>query len=173
MAMARAVKAEWVGEAHEIFGQAEIVIITQYQGLTVAEMSVLRAKARAAGAGFKVTKNRLTKLALKGTIYESLASQFVGPTAIAFSSDPVSAAKVIAEFSKGNEKLVMVGGAFGQHMLNQDKIKELATLPSLDELRAKILALLNTPATRIAAVLQAPAGQVARVIGAYSAKNES
>jgi large subunit ribosomal protein L10 len=168
--MNRTEKTQWVGDVNDMFGGAEVVIVTHYQGLTVAEMSNLRNKVRAAGASFKVTKNRLTKLAVKDTRYEGLADMFKGPTAVAFSSDPVAVAKVIAEFSKTNEKLVMLGGAFGEHTLNEAGIKQLATLPSLDELRAKILALLNTPATRIAGVLQAPAGQLARVCGAYGAK---
>ncbi len=167
--MNRTEKTQWVGDVNEMFGGAEVVIVTHYQGLTVAEISALRSKVRAAGATFKVTKNRLTKLAVKDTRYEGLADLFKGPTAVAFSSDPVAVAKVIAEFSKANEKLVMLGGAFGDHTLNEAGIKQLATLPSLDELRAKILALLNTPATRIAGVLQAPAGQLARVCGAYGA----
>lgn len=169
--MNRTEKNEWVADANEIFGGAEIVIVTHYQGLTVAEISKLRAQARAAGAGFKVTKNRLAKLALKDTKYEPLSGMFSGPTAIAFANDPIAAAKVISAFSKGNEKLVMLGGAFGDHMLDEAGIKQLATMPSLDELRGKIVALLNTPATRIAGVLQAPAGQLARVFGAYGAQS--
>lgn len=168
--MNRTEKKEWVSTANEIFGGAQIVIVTHYQGLTVAEISALRAKVREAGAGFKVTKNRLAKRALEGTVYEPLVEMFSGPTAIAYSDDPVAAAKVIAGFAKDNEKLVMLGGAFGEQVLDQAGIKQLATLPSLDELRGKIVALLNTPATRIAGVLQAPAGQLARVFGAYGAQ---
>ncbi|MCI5050077.1 MAG: 50S ribosomal protein L10 [Rickettsiales bacterium] len=168
--MERAQKVEWVAGANEIFSGASIVIVTHYQGLTVAEMSELRSKVRAAGASFKVTKNRLTKRAIKDTTYEPLADMFSGPTAVAYSDDPVAAAKVIAAFAKDNEKLVMLGGAFGEHTLDQAGIKQLATMPSLDELRGKIVALLNTPATRVAGVLQAPAGQLARVFGAYGAQ---
>ena len=172
MAMARSAKPGWIESANDMFGGADIVIVTHYKGLSVKEMSDLRSKVRAAGAGFKVTKNRLAKLALKDTQYEGLSDMFTGPTAVAFSSDPVTAAKVIAEFAKGNEKLVMLGGAFGEHTLDEAGIKQLATLPSLDELRGKIVALLNTPATRIAGVRQAPAGQLARVFGAYAATGE-
>ena len=172
MAMTRTAKEAWVGEANSIFGESEIVLITHYQGLSVAEISALRSKIRAAGASFKVTKNRLAQRALEGTTYEPLADQFSGPTAICFGMDPVSAAKVIADFAKGNDKLQLVGGAFGTHMLDAAGIKQLATMPSLDELRGKIVALLNTPATRIAGVLQAPAGQLARVFGAYAASGE-
>lgn len=168
--MERARKQEWVGEVNEIFGGAEIVIVAHYKGLNVAQMSALRNNVRKSGAGFRVTKNRLTRLALVGTRYESLSGLFKGPTAVAWSSDPVAAAKVIAEFAKDNDKLVMLGGAFGEHTLDEKGIKQLATLPSLDELRSKIVALLNTPATRIAGVLQAPAGQLARVFGAYGAQ---
>lgn len=165
--MERARKHKWVGEVNEIFGGAEIVIVTHYKGLNVAQMSTLRDNVRKAGAGFRVTKNRLTKRALEGTKYEGLSSHFKGPTAVAWSNDPVSAAKVIAEFAKGHENLVMLGGAFGEHTLDEAGLKQLATMPSLDELRGMIVALLNTPATRIAGVLQAPAGQLARVFGAY------
>ncbi len=172
MAMTRAAKEARIGGAESIFGESEIVLITQYQGLTVAEISELRAQVREAGASFKVAKNRLAKRALEGTTYEPLSDQFTGPTAICFGMDPVSAAKVIAGFAKGNEKLKLIGGAFGTHMLDEAGIKQLATMPSLDELRGKIVALLNTPATRMAGVLQAPAGQLARVFGAYAASGE-
>lgn len=169
MAMTRAAKEAWVSNAGGIFGESEIVLITHYQGLSVAEISDLRAQVREAGASFKVTKNRLAKRALRDTQYEPLSEMFQGPTAIAYGMDPVSAAKVIANFSKKNEKLQLVGGAFGTHMLDVAGIKQLATMPSLDELRGKIVALLNTPATRLAGVTQAPAGQLARVFGAYGA----
>ena len=168
--MNRAEKKQWIEDTNGLFGGADIVLVTQYKGLTVADMSKLRGQVRAAGASFRVTQNRLTKLSLNGTQYEPLKDLFKGPTAVAFSSDPVSAAKVIAGFAKDNEKLVLVGGAFGKQILSQADIKQLATLPSLDELRSKILALINTPATRIAGVLQAPAGQLARVFGAYADK---
>lgn len=169
--MNRTDKQTWVESANEIFNGAEIVIVAHYQGLTVAEMSDLRNQVREAGAGFKVTKNRLTKRALKDTQYEGLSDMFSGPTAVAFANDPVAAAKVIAKFAKGNDKLKMLGGAFGDNTLDEAAIKHLATMPSLDELRGKIVALLNTPATRIAGVLQAPAGQLARVFGAYGAQS--
>lgn len=168
--MNRAEKKEWIADVNESVGASEIVIVAKYQGLTVAEMSKLRREIRKAGAHFRVTKNRLTRLALDGTQYDALKDLFKGPTAVAYANDPVSAAKAMATFAKENEKLVLVGGAFGSQVLSEKAIKELATLPSLDELRAKILALINTPATRIAGVLQAPAGQLARVFGAYGAK---
>ena len=168
--MNRAEKQAWIEETNEQVKGAEIVILAHYKGLNVDEMTALRRKVREAGAGFKVTKNRLATRAVAGTNYESLTDMFKGPTAIAFSSDPVAAAKAMQEFAKKEEKLVLLGGAFGETMLDQAGIKQLASLPSLDELRAKIIAMLQTPATKVAGVLQAPAGQLARVIGAYGAK---
>lgn len=168
--MERSRKKEWIAEANENFSNAGILIVTQYKGLTVAELDKLRARIRGAGASFKVTKNRLTKIAIKGTIYEGLSDKFVGPTAVAWAAEPVSAAKAIAEFAKDNDKLVLVGGAFGEKILGEAEIQTLAKLPSLDELRAQLIALIQTPATRIAGVTQAPAGQLARVFGAYGKK---
>ena len=154
-----------------VFGDSSIVLVAHNTGLTVAQMTELRGKVRAAGAGFKVAKNRLAKIALKGTAYESITDHFKGPTAIAYSSDPVAAAKALAEFAKANEKLVLLGGAFGNTLLDRQGIEALSKLPSLDELRAKIIGLINAPATKVAGVLQAPAGQLARVFGAYGAKD--
>jgi large subunit ribosomal protein L10 len=128
---------------------------------------------RDAGASFKVTKNRLARLALAGTKFEQLSSMFTGPTAIAYSRDPVAAAKVAVEFANKNEKLTIVGGALGSQRLDAGGIKSLATMPSLDELRGKLLGMLNTPATRIAGVLQAPGGQLARVLAAYAKQGEA
>jgi large subunit ribosomal protein L10 len=167
--MNRAEKQAWIEATNEQVKSAEIVILAHYKGLNVTEMNELRGKVRAAGAGFKVTKNRLATRAIQGTAYEKLADMFTGPTAIAFSNDPASAAKAMSEFAKKKDKLVLLGGAFGETTLDEAGIKQLASLPSLDELRATIIALLQTPATKVAGVLQAPAGQVARVIGAYGA----
>jgi len=152
-------KKQLLDELHELLNSAEIVVISHYKGLTVAEVSELRDKIREAGAGFKVTKNRITKLALKDTKFEGLADLFKGPTAIAFSSDPVAACKACVKFASDNEKLVILGGAMGANALSLDEIKRLATIPSMDELRAKIIGL-----------LQAPASQLARVTKAYSEK---
>lgn len=149
-----------------VFSQTQIVIVTHYKGLSVDEMNMLRGRVREAGAGFRVTKNRLTRLALKGTPYEALADLFTGPTAIAYSDDPVSVAKAAVDFAKKNEKLVILGGAFGQQQLDADGVKALSTMPSLDELRAQLVGLLNTPATRIAGILQQPGGGLARVLNA-------
>lgn len=167
--MNRTQKKEWIEDMNGHVAGAEIVLIAHYKGLTVAEMTELRGSIRKAGAGFKVTKNLLAKRAFAGTKYEKVVDLFKGPTALAYANEPVAVAKALSEFAKKKDKLVLVGGAFGETILNKAQIQELANLPSLDELRAKILALLNTPATRIAGVLQAPAGQLARVCGAYGA----
>ncbi len=168
--MDRTQKEDLVASLRATFDETNMIVVTHYTGLTVAEMGDLRGQMREAGASFKVTKNRLTRLALEGTKYEGLSELFTGPTAIAYSEDAVAAAKVAVKFSKQNEKLVVIGGALGSEMLDVDAVKALATLPSLDELRGKIVGLLNAPATRIAGVLQAPAGQVARVIAAHAAQ---
>ena len=171
--MDRSQKAELVASMHEVFKDANIVVISHYSGLTVSEMTDLRTKMREVGASFKVTKNRLTRLALKDTEYESLADLFTGPTAMAYSDDPVAAAKASVAFAKGNDKLVVMGGAMGATVLDADGIKALATLPSLDQLRGKLIGLVQAPATKIAGVLQAPAGQLARVCGAYGATGDA
>ena len=171
--MDRATKKEWIGSLHGTLGEVGLVVVTHYSGMTVAELTTLRGKMRIAGASFKVVKNRLTRLALAGTEYENLADLFTGPTAIAFSKDPVAAAKVAVEFAKANEKLKILGGSLGDKRLDVDGIKALATLPSLDELRGRLIGMISTPATRIAAVLQAPAGQMARVLRAKAEKDEA
>ena len=170
--MNRSEKAEAIAELNQTFKDATLVVITRQSGLTVQEVTDLRRKVRAAGASYKVAKNRLTLRALEGTAYTGLGSLFKGPTAIAYSKDPVAAAKVIAAFAKDNEKLTIVGGAMGENVLDVAGIQALATLPSLDALRGKIIGLLQAPATKVAVVLQAPAGQVARVFGAYGAKED-
>ena len=167
--MDRAQKQEMVSSLNDVFSNAGVVVVTHYSGLSVAEMTDLRAQLREAGASFKVTKNRLTRLAIEGTDKEALGDLFVGPTAIGYSEDPVAAPKVLAKFAKENEKLIIRGGMMGTTELDEAGVKQLASMPSLDELRAKLIAMLNTPATRIAGVTQAPAGQLARVIGAYGA----
>lgn len=170
MARSRAFKQQWIDETNTQVKDAGILLVAHYKGLTVAEITDLRINIRKAGAGFKVTKNLLAKRAIAGTNYEKVSHLFKGPTAVAYANDPVAAAKALSEFAKKNEKLVLVGGAFGNTVLDKAAIQQLASLPSLDELRAKIIAMLQTPATRIAGVLQAPAGQLARVFGAYAKK---
>ena len=171
--MDRGQKEELVAEMHQTFEEAAMVLVTHYSGLTVAEMSALRREMRAAGASFKVTKNRLTRRAIDGTKFSPLSDMFIGPTAIAYSDDPVAPAKVAVKFAKSNDKLVVLGGALGEEMLDVNGIKALASLPGLDELRAKIVGMISTPATRIAGVLQAPGGQIARVIAAKAAEGET
>jgi large subunit ribosomal protein L10 len=169
----RTEKREFVASLAAVFADTSMVVVTRNQGLTVAEVTDLRRKMRAAGAQFKVAKNRLAVLALDGTRFDSIAPMLKGPTALAWARDPVAVAKVAVDFAKTNEKLVLIGGALGTQTLNADGIKALAELPSLDTLRAGFLGLLATPATRIAGVLQAPAGQLARVFAAYAKRDEA
>ena len=164
----RTEKAELIDTLHATFNEATTVIVAHQVGLTVVESSDLRGKMRANGAAYKVTKNRIAKLALKDTAYENLSDAFTGPTAIGTSSDPVAAAKVLVEFAKENDKLTIVGGAIGDQMLDKAGVEALAKLPSLDELRAKLVGLMQAPATKLARVAQAPASQLARVIQAKS-----
>ena len=149
---------------------ADIVclVVTHQTGLNVAEVTQLRRQVRGAGASFRVTKNRLARRALTGTAFEPLAPLFTGPTAIAFSRDPLAAAKVVVEFANRNDKLTIIGGGLAGRQLDADGVKELARLPSLDELRGSLVGLLQAPAARLATVLQAPAAQLARVLAAYS-----
>jgi large subunit ribosomal protein L10 len=163
-------KAEVVEDLNGVFANAGSVVVAHYKGLTVAELSDLRARMRAAGASFRVAKNRLAVRALQGTPIEGISDLFKGPTGIAVSNDPVAAAKVSAAYAKDNDKLVILGGSVGTTTLDANGVKALATLPSLDQLRGKIVGLLVAPATKIAGIVQAPAGQLARVVGAYSKK---
>lgn len=171
--MDRSQKEELVASLHQTFSEMNLVVVTQQSGMTVAEASDLRRKMLEAGASYKVTKNRLTRLALEGTKYEALKELFTGPTAIAVSDDPVAAAKVCVEFAKANDKLTIVGGAMGETTLDPDAIKALATLPSLDELRGKLIGVLQAPATKVAGVVQAPASQLARVFSAFGSQGEA
>ena len=157
--MNREEKTELLAELNGIFKGAESVVLAEYIGLTVAEAEVLRKKIREAGASLRVTKNRIARLALKDTKFEGLADLFKGPVVMAYASDPIAACKACVQFAKENEKLVIVGGALSDKMLTMDEIKELASIPSMDELRAKLIGL-----------LQAPASKLARVCKAYSEK---
>ena len=168
--MDRAQKADLVGALHKTFAESTTVVVTRQVGLTVAEVDDLRNRTRAAGARYKVTKNRLARLALKGTQYEDLDGVFTGPTAVATSLDPVAAAKVVVEFANKNEKLTIVAGSIGGKMLDVEQVKALAKLPSLDELRGKLIGLLQAPAGKIARLLQTPGGQLARVLAARAEK---
>jgi len=169
----RTEKETVVADLHRTFNDATLLVITQQTGLTVSEVSDLRRQMRAAGATYKVTKNRLTKRALEGTKFEALQPLFTGPTAIAYSDDPVAAAKVCVEFAKKNEKLTVVGGALDEEELDIGRIDYLAKLPSLDDLRSKLIGVVQAPATKLAGVIQAPASQLARVLSAYSSKEDA
>lgn len=171
--MDRAEKREFVTGLNSVFQSTGSVVVAHYAGLTVAQMNDFRSKMRVAGGTVKVAKNRLAKIALQGTESESMQALFKGQTLICYSEDPVVAPKVASDFAKANDNLVIIGGAMGSTALDADGVKALASLPSLDELRAKIVGMIVTPATRIAQVINAPAGQLARVVGAYSQKSEA
>ena len=164
--MNRNEKAELIETLQSTLSEAAAVVVTHQTGLTVAESSDLRGRMREAGAGFKVTKNRLTKIALQGTKYEDISDLFTGPTAMGTSADPVAAAKVLVNFAKENDKLTVIGGSLDGKVLDKAGVEALAKLPSLDDLRAKLVGLLNAPATQVARVTQAPAAKLARVIQA-------
>lgn len=171
--MDRAGKEKLIASLNKTLKDASLVVVTQQAGLTVSEITDLRRQMRAAGAGFKVSKNRLTRRALDGTPFQQLSPMFKGPTAIAYSRDPVAAAKVAVEFANKNEKLTIVGGSLGERMLDLAGVKALATLPSLPEMRAKLLGTIVAPATRLATVIRAPAGQLARVLSAHVDKQKA
>ncbi|MEX0921335.1 MAG: 50S ribosomal protein L10 [Rhodovibrionaceae bacterium] len=171
--MDRSQKEALVSDLNQKFDEATLMVVTQQSGLTVSEVTALRSKVRELGASYKVTKNRLTKRALQGTKFEGLSDLFTGPTAITLSEDPVAGAKACVEFAKGNEKLIIIGGSLNGEAMDAEGVKSLASLPSLDELRGKIVGLMQAPATKIAGVLQAPAGQMARVLGARGAQDEA
>ena len=168
--MDRVQKAEVVDSLKGVFAESGAVIVAHYSGMTVAEMGELRSRMRAAGASFKVAKNRLAKRALEGTKAAGISDLLKGPTGIATSADPVAAPKVLVAYAKENDKLVILGGMAVGTVLDLNGVKALAELPSLDQLRGKILGLLQAPATKIAGVLQAPGGQLARVLSAYANK---
>ena len=169
--MDRAAKSELVGTLGELFKATKVVVVAHYSGLTVVQMQTLRRQMKHAGASVKVAKNRLAKIALEGSDVASVAPLLKGPTLIAYSVDPVAAPKVAVDFAKNHERFVILGGAMGTTTLDPNGVKALAALPSLDELRAKIVGLLVAPATKIAQVVNAPAAKVARVVAAYAAKS--
>jgi large subunit ribosomal protein L10 len=168
--MDRAQKPVVVSELNAVFNEVGVVVVTRNLGLTVAQSTALRLKMRDAGATYKVTKNSLAKIAAKDTQYASISDMLTGPVALATSIDPVAAAKVVVDFAKTNDKLEIVGGAMGDTALDVNGVKALAELPSLDQLRATIVGLIQAPATKLVQIVQAPAGQLARVLGAYAAK---
>lgn len=168
--MDRSQKTDAVAALNATFKEVGVVVITRNLGMTVAQTTALRVKMREAGASFKVSKNSLAKLAIADTDYAGIADSLTGPVALATSVDPVAAAKVAVEFAKTNDKLEIVGGAMGTQVLDAKGITALAAMPSLDELRAKLIGLVQAPATKIAQVVTAPAGKLARVFGAYATK---
>jgi large subunit ribosomal protein L10 len=168
----RATKSQLVTDLGQVFKATQVVVVAHYSGLTVAQMQTLRRQMKQAGASVKVAKNRLAKIALEGSDVASIASLLKGPTLIAFSGDPVAAPKVAVDFAKANERFVILGGAMGQTALDANGVKALAALPSLDELRATLIGLIQAPATKIARVVTAPATKVARVVQAYASKSE-
>lgn len=168
--MLRSEKKEFVTSLEGFYKQSSSVIVTHYHGLTVAEVSKLRKDLKENGADFKVTKNTLAKIAAQNSGIEAIAKLFKGPTAIAYSEDPVSAAKSVCNFAKTNQNLKIVGGIVNNQILDEAGVRELSKLPSLDELRGKIVGILQAPAQNILGVLQAPGSQVARVVSAYAAK---
>jgi large subunit ribosomal protein L10 len=167
----RAAKSELITALSQVFKTTKVVVVAHYSGLTVAQMQILRRQMKQAGASVKVAKNRLAKIALEGSDVASIAPLLKGPTLIAFSGDPVAAPKVAVDFARTNERFVIIGGAMGTTTLDPNAVKALAALPSLDELRAKIVGLIQAPATKIAQVITAPAAKVARVVQAYASKS--
>ena len=168
--MDRSQKAESVASLNAVFNEVGVVVITRNLGMSVAQSTALRTKVRDAGASYKVAKNRLAKLAVQDTAYEGISDLLTGPTAIATSVDPVAAAKAIVDFAKTTDKIEIVGGALGTFVLNAEGIKALASMPSLDELRARLIGLIQAPATKIAQLTTAPAAKLARVFAAYAEK---
>jgi len=168
----RAAKSELVASLGEMFKSTQVVVVAHYSGLTVAQMQNLRRQMKQAGASVKVAKNRLAKIALEGSDVASIAPLLKGPALIAFSGDPVAAPKVAVDFAKAHERFVILGGAMGKTALDTNGVRALAALPSLDELRAKLIGLIQAPATKIAQVVTAPAAKVARVVQAYASKSE-
>jgi large subunit ribosomal protein L10 len=168
--MDRAEKAAAVAELKQTFSEVGVVVVTRNHGMTVAQSTTLRNRMRDAGATYKVSKNKLARIALDGTDYGSVGDMLTGPVGLATSIDPVAAAKVVVDFAKTTDKFEIVGGAMGSTALDTAGVQALATMPSLDELRAKIVGLIVAPATKIATIAQAPAAQIARVLAAHAEK---
>ncbi|MEO1281386.1 MAG: 50S ribosomal protein L10 [Pseudomonadota bacterium] len=171
--MDRAAKSELVASLHEVFKDTGVVVVTHYAGMTVAQMTDFRGRMKEAGGHVKVAKNRLAKIALKDTDASGISDLFSGPTCIAYSDDPVAAAKIAVNYAKENDNLVILGGAMGSTVLDAASVKALADLPSLDELRAKLIGLLNAPATKIARTIKEPSAKLARVLQAKASQDEA
>jgi large subunit ribosomal protein L10 len=171
--MDRAQKAELVDDLKQVFNETSVVVVTRNLGMTVAQSTALRIRMRDAGASYKVSKNRLALIALEGTPYAAISNLLTGPTALATSADPVAAAKVAVDFAKTTDRFEIVGGAMGDTILDLSGVRALAALPSLDELRARIVGLIQAPATKIARTISEPGAMLARVIGAYAAKEDA
>ncbi len=169
--MDREGKKKSVAALNDVFSKTSVVVVAHYKGLTVAQMQKLRKQMGAAGAKVQVAKNRLVKIAIEGTDTSSISGLMKGPTLIAYSDDPVAAPKIAVAFAKDHEKLVILGGAMGKTVLDVNAVKSLATLPSLDELRAKVIGLIQAPATKLAQLTTAPAAKLARVFQAYADKD--
>jgi large subunit ribosomal protein L10 len=166
----RAEKREVVTALHDVLAKTGVVVVAHYAGLTVAQMTRLRSDMRSAGGRIKVAKNRLAKLALEGTDAKGIADLLTGPTCLAYSDDPVAAPKVLVKFAKANEKFVILGGAMGPTVLDAKAVGSLASLPSLDELRGKLIGLIQAPASKIARTVNEPGAQLARLFSAYGKK---
>ncbi len=171
MALSRNKKEKAVENLKQVFESSSSIIVAHYRGLSVTKLEELRKSARENGVGFKVSKNNLAKIAAEGTVFENIAELFSGPTAIAYANDEVAPAKTLANFSKNNDLFEIVGGAVSGNALDANGVKSLASMPSLDESRAKLVGLLQAPASKIASVVQAPGGQLARVFGAYGSSS--
>jgi large subunit ribosomal protein L10 len=169
----RAEKKESVAALSDVFKKTSVVVVAHYSGLSVAQMQNLRKQMTAAGACVQVAKNRLVKIALDGTDVASISELMKGPTLIAYSDDPVAAHKVAVAFAKDNDKLVILGGAMGKTALTNESVRALATMPSLDELRGKLVGLILAPATKLAQLTTAPAAKLARVFAAYAKQDEA
>jgi large subunit ribosomal protein L10 len=168
--MDRSQKAESVAQLNATFNEVGVVVVTRNLGMSVAQSTALRVRMRDAGAAYKVAKNRLARLAIADTQYQAIGDMLTGPTALATSVDPVAAAKAVVDFAKTTDRIEIVGGAMGAQILDAEGVKALAALPSLDELRAKLVGLVQAPATKLAQLSTAPAAKLARVFGAYAAK---
>ena len=170
--MKRSEKKDFVSKLKDEFSNSSSIIVAEYSGLTVVESENLRKEMRANGAKFKVTKNRLTKLAIAETQFKEMSDLFKGPTAIAYSTDPVAPAKVAVTFEKKYDKFKIIGGGYNGEIIDKDRIDFLAKLPSLDELRGKLIGLISAPAQKIASIAIEPGSQLARILSAKSSNSQ-